>query len=252
MVVPPAAAAASRAGSLRRAGKDLVVGLGLLLAAAVLTWRLFGLEARYLLHTAALYGVMAGLIVWRPPPDLPGATGLGSANRVTLGRSVLVLSVSALVLQPEVLRDAGYWWIIVVSTIAMVLDGVDGRIARKTDTHTAFGARFDMELDAFLLLVLSVLVWLSGKVGPWVILIGALRYLFVAASWGWRPLRAELPNSQRRKVVCVVQGVVLLVCLGPIIPAPIATVVAAGALAMLIYSFGVDVRWAARQAILGG
>ena len=102
--------------------------------------------------------------------------------------------------------------------------------------------------DAFLLFVLSVLVWQSGKTGAWVILIGTLRYLFVVGGRLWAALEAELPPSARRKVICVVQGVTLLVCLGPIVPGRVARVVAAGALVALVYSFAVDVRWLASNA----
>ena len=56
-------------------------------------------------------------------------------------------------------------------------------------------------------------------------------------------LAGELPSSERRKIVCAVEGVALLVCLGPIVPASLAGVVAAGALAALGHSFAVDVRW---------
>jgi phosphatidylglycerophosphate synthase len=149
-----------------------------------------------------------------------------------------------LTLQPGVLvLERAYWWIIALGTVAMVLDRTDGRVARRTGTTSTFGARFDMELDAFLLLALSVLVWQSGKVGAWVILIGALRYLFVVGGLFWSVLAGELPSSERRKIVCAVEGVALLVCLGPIVPASLAGVVAAGALAALGYSFAVDVRW---------
>ena len=177
------------------------------------------------------------------PATQPGP-GIGIANRVTLARSILVLPVAALTLQPGALvSERAYWWIIALGTVAMLLDRTDGRVARRTGTASAFGARFDMDLDAFLLLALSVLVWESGKVGPWVILIGALRYLFVVGGLFWAVLAGELPPSERRKIVCVAQGVALLVCLGPIIPASGAVVVAAGALAALVVSFSVDVRW---------
>jgi phosphatidylglycerophosphate synthase len=160
---------------------------------------------------------------------------------VTLLRATLVLPVVALTLRPGPFADGGYWWIIGISTLAMVLDGVDGVVARRTRTESAFGARFDMEVDALLLLALSWLVWQSGKAGPWVLLIGALRYMFVLAGQPWPALRRELPPSLRRKIVCVVQGVALLVCLGPIIPRVMATVVAGAALLLLVYSFAVDV-----------
>ena len=227
---------------LRRTGNDLAVALILLVAVAAATRRLFDLPITYLLQSIALYALMAALVLRYAPAALSGP-GLGAANRVTLVRATLLLPVAALVVQPAIRTDAGYWWIIAVCTVAMMLDGVDGWMARRTGTSTAFGGRFDMELDAFLMLALSVLVWLSGKVGPWVILIGGLRYLFVAASWFWSPLRAELPPSQRRQAVCVVQGIVLLVCLGPIISSAMASAVAGGALVLLTYSFAVDVRW---------
>ena len=133
-----------------------------------------------------------------------------------------------------------------MATVVMILDGVDGRIARRTGTQSAFGARFDMEVDAALILALSVLVWAGDRVGPWCLLIGLMRYVFVAASRLWPALGAPLPESVRRKVVCVAQGVVLLIALGPIIPSAVAIAVVAAGLAALVYSFAVDVRWLLR------
>jgi phosphatidylglycerophosphate synthase len=232
---------------LRHVPADLAAGLALIMAVATATWAALDLPVGYLGQALALYVLLAAAILRSAPSDLPGP-GLGPANRITLARATLLLSVTALVFQPNGLGSATYWWIIVVSTVAMVLDGVDGWVARRTGTATAFGARLDMELDAALLLALAVLVWLSGKVGPWVILIGALRYLFVGAGWIWPVLQVPLPPSRRRKIVCVVQGIVLLVCLGPIIPASLATAAATGALASLIYSFAADVRWLLQSA----
>ena len=135
-----------------------------------------------------------------------------------------------------------------LSTLALALDGLDGPLARRTSTESAFGARFDMELDAFLLLALSALVWRSGKVGTWVLFIGVLRYLFVLGGLLWPPLRGTLPLSLRRKVVCVVQGIVLVACLAPVTAAALATWLAATALLLLVYSFVVDTWWLARRA----
>lgn len=237
---------AQGAASAPSAPADLGVGLALALGAVGATWRLLGLPASYLLVGLALYGGLAVLVMRAAPIDLPGP-GLGVANRVTLGRAALAMPVFALSLHPSTLGLAGQWWVIVLSTLVLVLDGVDGRIARRTGTQSAFGARFDMELDAALILALSVLVWRSEKVGAWVLLIGLMRYAFVAASWVQPRLAAELPRSLRRRVVCVIQGVVLLVALGPIIPVRWAVVVTAFGLIALSYSFAVDVRWALRH-----
>lgn len=225
-----------------RAGKDLLAGLAPLLAGALAAWRLFELPLVYFADVLGLYGLLAALLVYTAPARLP-LPGIGPANRVTLFRATLLFPICALALHSPT-PDAGLrWWIIAVGAVVMALDAVDGQVARRSGGATRFGARFDMELDAFLLLTLSVLVWWSGQTGAWVILIGLLRYLFVAAGWVWRDLSADLPDSFRRKAVCVVQGVVLLTCLGPIIPSPVATAIAAVALALLVWSFGVDVRW---------
>ena len=232
--------------SLRLTGPDLAGGLLATLAAALLNMWVLKLSGGYLVGVGALYVVLSVLVVASLPVSL-GAAHLGTANRVTLGRAALVLPLAALTIQGQVTSVIGYWWIIAVATVAMILDCVDGWVARRRGP-TVFGARFDMELDAFLLLVLSLMVWQSGKVGPWVALIGVLRYLFVAASWLQSSLAVELPPSWRRQTICVVQGVVLLVCLGPVIPATMASIIAFAALVTLVTSFAVDVHWLSRSA----
>ena len=229
---------------------DLIGGAAVAAASTVPAWWLLGGPVSLPLTVGLLYAALAITIARALPPDAPGP-GLGDANRVTLLRAALVLPVLALAAQPVGVDDAVAWWVIVVSTVAMLLDGVDGRVARRTGTETAFGARFDMELDAALILALCVLVWADWKAGAWVLLIGLMRYGFVAAGWVVPAFRADLPESLRRKVVCVVQGVVLLVALGPIIPGPLATAACAGGLAGLTYSFAVDVVWLLRAADRG-
>lgn len=225
---------------------DLAAGAIVASLVAAATWSLLGVSATYALRVAGLYAAAASLILLTAPPALPGP-GLGAANRVTLGRLVLILGLAALAPSDALLGAGGRWWVIVVGTVVMVLDGFDGWIARRTGAASAYGARFDMETDAFLMLVLSVLVWSEGRVGAWVMLIGAMRYLFVAAGWALPALRGELFPSLRRKVACVVQGIALLVCLGPIVPQPLPVIVAAIALAMLVWSFGVDSVWLLRR-----
>ncbi len=98
--------------------------------------------------------------------------------------------------------------LVVIASVALSLDLVDGWVARRTDTVSELGARLDMELDALLILVLSVLVAVS--LGPWVLLIGLMRYLFVLAGSRYPWLVGPLPPSRARKVVAAVQGVVLV------------------------------------------
>ncbi len=174
----------------------------------------------------------------------------GAANGVTLVRAVLACLIGGMiVIEGE--PPGGDWAAPAAALVALALDGLDGRMARRHGTASRFGARFDMEVDALLLTVLSVLVVASGKVGAWVLLIAAARYLFVAAGALWPWLRGDLPPSQRRKAVCVVQGVALTLCLLPPLGAALAGPLAAAALALLAWSFGADTCWLWRQSRLG-
>lgn len=215
------------------------------MAVAGATWWLLDPPATFLVEVGVLYLGLAALVLTFLPRELP-EPGLGAANRVTLARAALTLPLAASVLHPSALDTPARWWIVGTGAVIMALDGLDGWIARRTATRTDFGGRFDMETDAFLMLVLSTLVWAEGRAGVWVLLIGGMRYLFFAAGRLVPRLGEPLFPSLRRKVVCVVQGVALLVCLGPIIPGPMATGVAALALAALTWSFGTDTLWLLR------
>ncbi|MGC0399038.1 phosphatidylglycerophosphate synthase [Streptomyces sp. SAI-126] len=164
----------------------------------------------------------------------------GPANRVTLGRATLVGGVTALVADsyqdsPPVTLFVG------LTAVALILDGVDGKVARATGTSTPLGARFDMEVDAFLILVLSVYVSMSQ--GPWVLLIGAMRYGFVGAARVWNWLNAPLPPSMARKTVAALQGILLLVAASGYLPHSATFGVVAVALGTLVWSFGRDILW---------
>ncbi|MER5910086.1 CDP-alcohol phosphatidyltransferase family protein [Streptomyces sp. NPDC001982] len=164
----------------------------------------------------------------------------GPANRVTLGRATLVGGVTALVADsfessPPVTLLVG------LTAVALILDGVDGKVARRTGTSTALGARFDMEVDAFLILVLSVYV--STQLGPWVLLIGGMRYAFVAAARVAPWLNAPLPPSFARKTVAAIQGVCLLLAGAQLLPYAVNFGVVLVALGSLGWSFGRDVLW---------
>ena len=170
----------------------------------------------------------------------PRSGGIGLANLVTAVRLVLALGL-------WLIGTRAPWTSVAIATIGAVLDAVDGPLARRRGEVSRFGARFDMEVDAFLIVTLSVLGWRMGKAGAWVLLSGAMRYVFVGASWIWSWLAADLPESYRRKTVCVVQIVTLIVSLAPVVPSPLSDAVAGGGLLLLAWSFAVDVAWLYRR-----
>jgi phosphatidylglycerophosphate synthase len=173
-----------------------------------------------------------------------GADALGPADLVTLSRVTLAGGVAALVAD-SFLHRPSLTALLTLTIAALVLDAVDGWVARHTRTGSMFGARFDGEVDAFLILVLSVYV--ARSAGVWVLAIGAARYVFAVAGWGLPWLRGELPYRYWRKVVAATQGIVLTVAAADLVPRWLAYVALAAALALLAESFGRDVWWLWRR-----
>ena len=196
-------------------------------------------------RTAAGVLVGGGLLLSMASQHLR-APSFGAANGVTLARGAMTLLLAAVI---GVRSSAALGWTVVaVAAIAVVLDGVDGRLARSRNEANAFGARFDMEVDALLILVLAALVWHLDKAGAWILAAGLLRYAFVLASFGLSWMRRDLPPSRRRQTVCVLQIVSLIGALVPSVSPPLSAAVALAGLVLLVWSFGVDVMWLARRA----
>ena len=193
-----------------------------------------------LLFPLAVY-LLTGLC---PAPDRAAAAG--PANRVTLGRGALIGGVLALIADGLVhggLAGPRLVVLVLIASVALSLDLVDGWVARHTGSASELGARLDMEFDAVLIAGLSVLAAVSF--GPWVLLIGGMRYAFVAAGHRYPWLEAPLPWSRARKVVAAVQGVVLVVAVSGLLPAGWAAPAVLAALAGLLWSFGRDTLWLA-------
>ena len=168
---------------------------------------------------------------------------IGVGNLVTGTRGVLTAIVAAALI--EVPSHDLAWALVGLAMVAVVLDGFDGWAARRQGVASAFGARFDMEVDAFIILALSVLVWRFDKAGVWVLASGLMRYAFLTAGLVWPWFNRPLPASRRRQAVCVAQIAGLVAALAPAVPQPLSAWVAGLSLAALGWSFWVDVRWLA-------
>ncbi len=244
---------AGAASTLRQHTARVLLAVSVLVAVlAVASGTAFGLGLDHAAKALLAYGLGASL-VWRGLATHPHAR-FGPANGVTLLRLASVALLAALVGEPLPRPPlAGMpevaWWLVLIATVTALCDAVDGALARRSGLASAFGARFDMETDAAFTLVLCALVLQAGQAGPWVLASGLMRYAFVAAARAWPWLAGALPPSKRRQTVCVVQITTLIVCLGPIVPPPLAAGLAAASLALLTLSFAIDVRTLARQRL---
>ena len=241
----------------RLAGKGALATIRLRGKGALPTIRLAAILG--LLATAALLGVVSataglGIAGWiaglatgsaattllvtaRMRSDQPA---IHPADWVTLTRAVLIAGVGGLVAD-SFSGPVSITALVTLSTVALVLDAVDGQVARRTGTATPLGARFDAEADAFLILLLSIYV--SQAYGGWVLVIGAARYALLLAGWLIPWLAAPLPPRYWGKVVAAIQGIVLTVAASGLLDRLAGMIAVAVALLLLAESFGRNVVW---------
>lgn len=217
----------------------------LLAGAAGAMAKTFDLSASCVVQSVA---VLVGLLLALLPflPQHQPLQRFGAANAITLLRAGIAALAAGLIGQPPLVSNLA-WGIAALAGIALVLDGVDGWLARRNNMQSPFGARFDMEVDAFFILILAALVYQAGKAGVWVLLSGGMRYVFVALGYALPWLRQPLPPRKRRQTVCVFQTAILVLCLIPPLIPPWTTQLTAVALGLLTLSFLVDTVWLARS-----
>lgn len=206
---------------------------------------LLHLSAIYVPKALLLFGAGAALVMLA----LPGShqfMRLGAANHVTIVRGALVALLGALLGEhgtPAIAAAA-----VTVASAALVLDGVDGRLARRSGMTSEFGARFDMETDAAFVAVLALLVWQFGKAGSWVLLSGLMRYLFAAVAAIVPRLRRPVPSTLRGKSIAVLQMIALIAALAPFCSPAVSVRIAAVGLLALVLSFSLDAVWLLAQS----
>jgi phosphatidylglycerophosphate synthase len=236
-----------RGATLRASGKPLpdlgkqlgplagLFGTVLILAVLARTVRIGGAGWFVGLASGLTLNLGLGRALWRDP-----SAGLGWASWVTLIRATLAVGVAALTAS-SFERPVATAALVTLASIALALDFADGWIARHTATESSLGAKLDGEVDAFLILVLSIEV--APTAGGWVLAIGLARYAFLAAGWVLPWMRAPLPRRDWRKTVTASQGVALVIAASGVPPLWVSRILLAVALAMLVESFGRDVRW---------
>jgi phosphatidylglycerophosphate synthase len=212
-------------------------------ALAVLSWDLArqgGGDWRLPAGSLIVFALVAALALPKVTIGHPYAR-FGPANLVTTIRAGLTCLFAGVALNAEVFaQPAAGWAVFALAITCMLLDGADGWLARRSRLCSPFGARFDIEIDALHGFLMCATAAALGKAGPWVMAIGAMRYVYGLAAIAWPVLRGDPGPSLRRKVIGVAMGVVQCALLLPAVQRPLGDWLAALALAALAWSFGAD------------
>lgn len=161
--------------------------------------------------------------LWRARRDAEVDARFGLATGLTLARGALVSLVSGFLF----VRATGVvvWLPGALYALAAATDNADGRVARRLDQVTRFGARLDVAMDGLGLLVAPLVAVAWKRLPPWYLLVGAAYYVFHGGLWlrrrvGWpvHPLRP----SRVTRCFAGVQMVLVAAALLPFWPAAMA------------------------------
>jgi CDP-diacylglycerol--glycerol-3-phosphate 3-phosphatidyltransferase len=164
---------------------------------------------------------------------------LGLATLATLLRGWLVAAVGGFLFSPR--PSGGMAWIpAILFSAAMLLDILDGTLARRSGRQTELGQSFDLALDRLGVLIGSALaVWY--RVLPWPFLtIGAAAYLFELGRWARRRaglVVRDLPRSASRRPIAGLMMGFLSAMLSPIVDPPATTLAGVFFLAPFLAGF---------------
>jgi len=130
---------------------------------------------------------------------------LGYANWVTIFRLSIIF---ALAFSYSYLENST---LAIFFTIAIILDGVDGYLARKFNQCSKAGECLDMESDAFLVILISWIHYDFGTLPSWILIPGGLRYYFGLSFFWLRQAQKEFPPKRIRATIAVLFFIALVV-----------------------------------------
>ncbi len=188
-------------------------------------------EAVYALRWTALTApvlIYQAWLLWRSleynhrPGERELFPRLGWANTLTLLRGGLFAGLTGFLASPR--PETGLAWLPAgLYTVGVLIDGLDGYIARRSNQVTRLGEILDMSMDGWGMLMASMVAVQYGQVPVWYLLVGLARYLYLGGLWlrqrlGWPIL--ELPPSMVRRPFAGLQMGFACVMLWPVFTPP--------------------------------
>jgi CDP-diacylglycerol--glycerol-3-phosphate 3-phosphatidyltransferase len=221
---------------------------------ASMVWERSGVAVPGLLVATIWTTQLGYLAVSHRATRVPGvASSLGIANAVTVVRGGLYAVVAGFVLVP---RGTGLAWVPALCYgTGVVLDRLDGAIARTIGRETALGERLDMAFDTFGFVAAPLVAVVWGVLPAWYLALSAARFVYRGAC-GWRRVRGrplyDPPNSDLGRHLAGVQMVFLTAALAPPVPTSLVVTLAPFVLAPSLAVFCRDYLYVSGRLPRGG
>ena len=126
----------------------------------------------------------------------------GYANYVTAFRLLLLIIIGTCFL---VLSN---WAISIILILVVLLDVLDGFLARKLNQQSDFGLYFDMETDAYFVALAACMLYLKGMAPAWILIVGFMRYLNVAV---YQILQLKPKKEAKQRFASTIAGTLFVV-----------------------------------------
>lgn len=126
----------------------------------------------------------------------------GYANWVTSFRLGVLISLGF------IYQSLPNQYLTVLLLLIVVLDVVDGYLARKMNQQSDFGLYFDMETDAFFVALVTMFLYLKGLMPSWILIVGFMRYLNVAI---YQILQLKPKKEPKQRFASVIAGTLFVV-----------------------------------------
>ena len=104
--------------------------------------------------------------------------------------------------------------IAITALVAILMDGLDGHLARRFKSSSTSGSYFDKETDAFYVCVMCSVIYLKGYLGTWILMIGFMRYAYVLLLF---LLNISQKNDPSTRFAQVVAGILFCALITPFV-----------------------------------
>jgi phosphatidylglycerophosphate synthase len=145
------------------------------------------------------------IYVYKLPHFLPRFPMLiGYPNWISLFRLIIILITFSI---HNTVSDI---ILLIIFGSVILMDGLDGTVARRLNQTSRAGEYLDMEIDALFVFIITYLHYHQQKLGVWIIIPGSMRYVYgLLFFWMMEPLVTR-PGKKIRSSIAVLFFISLL------------------------------------------
>ncbi len=169
------------------------------------------------------------------------------ASIITYSRTIINIALLSIILNIESFNIINLNnfpnTLLIIFTISIILDAIDGFLARFLNQVSKFGEKFDLEIDTFLLFLLCLSLYKNIDIGLYVFLIPLYRYAFFILQFRFKWLQHSLPESFRRKLICSTVTILLIFCHLSFLNKYIIITTIISSILLITFSFLKDIIW---------